>query len=168
MLELAAKQKPVDVTAPVRVAMGARSALEPTNARGYDAFWLAMLWLGRNADPANDRRDHRFAAIAAADLPQVAQARMLLAASRVRTAKTSAELDENERRADYEAILAMDQEHVEAMTLLGQLLMQNTGLVAAASELAERALTIAKNHEPSRLLRADVLQQRSLGVLAAR
>ncbi|MEQ1631751.1 MAG: DUF3857 domain-containing protein [Planctomycetota bacterium] len=168
VLELAAKQKPVDGAAPVRVAMGARSTLEPSSAHGYDAFWLAMLWLGRNADPANDRRDHRFAAIAAADLPHVAQARMLLAASRVRTAKTSAELDENERRADYEAILAMDQEHVEAMTLLGQLLLQNTGLVAAASELAERALAIAKNHEPSRLLRADVLQQRSLGALSAR
>lgn len=168
IMAMAAGQKPAETAPTARAAQGARSLLDTDAAHGHDAFWLAMLWLGRNADPANDRRDHRLAAVAATDLPQWPQARMLLAASRVRTAKTSAELDENERRADYEAILAVDQDHVEARTLLGQMLLTGTGLVATAEGLARRSLSIAGDHEPSRLLLAEVLQQQGLVAHSAR
>lgn len=168
VMELAAATKAVAGAPGAAALQGARSAATVETARGVDAMWLAMLWLSRHADPENDRRDHRFAAIAANDLPDVAQARMLLAATRVRNAKNTAELDENERRADYEAMLAKDPSHVEASVLLGQMLLQSTGLVEQAEMLARNARTVCADHEPATMLMADVLQARGLGALAAR
>jgi hypothetical protein len=50
----------------------------------------------------------------------------------VRNAKSNAELDENERRADYEAILKQDPQHVEALSQLGQLVQNGTNMARAA------------------------------------
>ena len=165
---------PLDATK--QAAQGARSLLTAEEAKGMDALWLSMLWRHRSADPENARRDHRFAQAAVRDLPELTQARMLLAATRVRNAKSSAELDENERRADYEAILKQDPQHVEALSLLGQLVLSGTNMAHTARELAERGLAIAENHEPSiQLLAAaesaldlDPIAQRRMRAASAR
>jgi len=147
---------------------GGRTRIALDAAHGLDALWLGTLFYLRSCDGENDRRDRRLAERAVADLPELPQARLLLAATRVRNVRVAAELDDNARRADYEAILALDPRHVEAAVLLGQLLLQGTGLRRDAEALARRALAVAPTHEPSRLLLADVLRADDLGELARR
>lgn len=86
---------------------------------------------------------------------------MLLAATRIRMAKVSAELDENARRNDYESILAEDPQHIEALVELARMLLGNTGLVARAEQLAEQALAVNADYIAAQVLRADVLQAQS-------
>jgi transglutaminase-like putative cysteine protease/Tfp pilus assembly protein PilF len=145
---------------------GARSLVAPGDAKGYDALWLAELWFLRGADGNVDRRDRALAQRAFDDLPDLPQARFLLAATRVRQARVSAELDENERRGDYEQLLAKNDKHVEAAVELGRLLLTATGLRARAEELARQAL-LANGSDPwSHLLLAEVLQARKQPALA--
>ncbi len=147
---------------------GARSLLLQNQATGYDALWLGSLFFLRAADGNVNRRDHLLALRAARDLPEVAQARMLLAATRIRMAKVSAELDENARRNDYESILAEDPQHIEALVELARMLLGNTGLVERAEQLAEQALAANADAIAAQVLRADVLQAQKQTALSRR
>ena len=164
----AASTQPREADGAVRASLGARSLLTAEESHGMDALWLSLLWLQRAADPENARRDHQFAQVAAAELPELPQARLMLAATRIRNAKTNAELDENERRADYESILAKDPQHIEALALLGNLVLTTTGMADKAAEFAQRALAVAADHEPSMLLLAEADRQRGLEPVAER
>ncbi|MGE3171097.1 MAG: DUF3857 domain-containing protein [Planctomycetota bacterium] len=150
---------------------GARSLLDAdptTDASPETCYWLGMLHMLHAADAEADRRDRVFAERAARGLPQAPHARMLLAATRVRSARIAAELDDNARRADYEAVLTLDPEHTGAAVELGRLLLQSTGMHRRAEALALRALAANPDCEDARILRSDALRAAGLGGLADR
>ncbi len=154
-------------TAPT-VRQGARSLRAIGDAHGIEAMWLGALWYLRSADGEVDRRDRAFATTAVADLPALPQARLLLAATRVRNARVAAEVDDNARRNDYEAILALDPEHVEAAVHLGGMLLQGLGLRDEAERLARSALRVCPGHESAHQLLAEVLRADNQTGLARR
>ncbi len=166
--DMQAAPTPAGLPTELQLRLGARSRVAPAAARGMDAMWLSLLWLLRAADGEGARTDRQFAEAAVRDLPQLPQARMLLAACRVRAARISAELDENSRRADYEAVLAQDPEHVGALVQLGRLLLHGSSLAGAAEELANRALLANPDCSEASALLAEALQARGLPALAAR
>ncbi|MEC7584040.1 MAG: DUF3857 domain-containing protein [Planctomycetota bacterium] len=166
-LEAAAQTTPS--TAEVQTpSQGARSRLGVDQARGYDALWLGLLWHLCSADGDVERRDRQLAERAVADLPEEPQARMLLAATRTRQARLSAEIDANERRHDYETILAQDPEHVGAATQLGQLLLQSMSLKSQAEKLARQALAVNPDNSMARFLLSRTLLAADLEELSLR
>jgi tetratricopeptide (TPR) repeat protein len=132
------------------------------------ALRLAEWLLLRHPDDQTERRDLGFAQQAAAAMPSDPRARFRLAQCRVRTVRIAAEKEENARRHDLEAVLALDGDHVEALVELARLELDGLGPTPRAEAMARRATELAPTHGDALLLHSQILQRMSLAPLAAR
>lgn len=166
-LRAAAAVRPADpAAAPASIPLGGRTTWTPDGVRGADALRLAWLWQARAADGDLERRDLAAAQRAVAELPQVPEAHLLLAAARTSQRRSEADRDDNERRRAFEAALALDGKHVEALVGLGLLLADGSGLWRQARELAERALAVQPQSADALLLWRQTMEAEGLATLA--
>lgn len=175
--QVAESDDPSDLAAAARTAAAerpapklARRAVEvlTESARGgdaADAFRVATLLALRQPDDPNDRRDRGLAEAAVAAMPDFTPARYLLAFTRVQTGRAE-EKDENQRRFDYEEILARDPRHAEAMRSLAEMDLEDVGAAARAEALCRRALEVSPEFAAARLLLARALAAQDLQALA--
>ena len=153
------------------VPLGGRSTWSLTGTKGADALRLAWLWQARAADGDLQRRDLAAAQQAVAELPQLPEAHLLLAAALRNERRSEADRDDNPRRRALEAALALAPDHVGALTALGHLLRERSNLWREARKVADRALqrpagTPANGRAV--LLRWQTLHEEGLGSLADR
>jgi hypothetical protein len=172
------RSEPEDIAA--AAAQQPRSTAQPGREPGMLAAWdqpsadrrerMRMAWLLhlRRADDFNDRRDRRLAAELVASSPADALTRFLLAETRLRPLQHQAEKEDNARRHDYEAVLALDPEFVPALLALARLDLESVGAAGRCEQLCLRALRKAPASWQARCLRAKALRQLRLDVLALR
>jgi tetratricopeptide (TPR) repeat protein len=150
--------------------LGARSAWLPLAEKGdaLAARRLAYLLFTDQVDGDFKRRDEKFAEAAVAAHPDDAEARLVLAHTRIRHGGSQADRDENQRRADYEELLRRHPDDVEALLELGHLELDNTGICRHAAALADKALTVDPDCVQAHALDAEVLAARNQTQLALR
>ncbi len=158
VMAAAAKAQAPSVTDLPQVLRGASSRYaDRAEVQGEDAFYLALIHFRRHADNEAERTDRRLAEQAVATMPGSTAARMLMAKARQRQAKVDAELDENLRRRDYETVLALDPDHVDALTMLARLFMESARLPGQAEPLLRRALAVAPDSIETNITWAQLL-----------
>ncbi|MCC7065234.1 MAG: DUF3857 domain-containing protein [Planctomycetes bacterium] len=169
--------EPADLTAAAATVAPAAPATNATNASnlggrttwpidsvtGADALRCAWLWQARAADGDLERHDLAAANRAVAQLPELAEAQLLLAAARKTLRRSEADRDDNERRRALEAALALQPGHVHALVELGSLLKEGSNLWRRARELAEQALIHNPNHAGALLLWRETMNEEGLG-----
>lgn len=151
---------------PPAASLGGRTTWPIGAARGADALRLAWLWRAREADGDRDRRDALAAEAAVAALPDLAESWLVLAASRLRHGRSSADRDDNERRRALATAAAKDRNHVEAKVQLGNLLRDSSNLWRDARQLADEALAVQPASLPALFLRCNTLRDEGLPELA--
>jgi cellulose synthase operon protein C len=157
---------PAASTAPA-VPLGGRTTWPIAKVTGADALRCAWLWQARAADGDLDRHDLAAARQAVAQLPNLAEVHVLLAAALSTLRRSEADRDDNERRRALEAALALEPQNVRALVQLGQLLLDGSALWRDARTLAEQALTRNPQQGLALLLWRETLAYEGIGDAAS-
>lgn len=162
-LKAAATTTAAAATAITAPSVGGRTTWPIAEVTGADALRCAWLWQARAADGDLERHDLAAASRAVAQLPDLAEAQLLLAAARKTLRRSEADRDDNERRRALAAALSLEPGHVHALVQLGEVLRNGSSLWRPARELAEQALSRNPNHPGALLLWRETLSDEGIG-----